>query len=280
MGAVVFFTGVFVVRSEAERQAGTAMMNEGLEVSRRLCDEGLIAEVLATLSLAAEWTGDRVGAVRCAEEALEIGRSLADDRLIGNAAGALGLAATGQGKKKQLLTEALTYQRRAGDLSRCCWWLVNLAALELADENSQTAAELLEEDLAICGELDLPVDLRTACCALADTTLFEGSFEEAAIWLRRVVVSYRRLGQQDAAVADFPNVICCVARLGNPGTPPGWWACTTQWCRGMFPWSTRSPRRTPLRTCNSFAKSGLNRLSRSSARLSVMTTSSCSAVPG
>ncbi len=28
---------------------------------------------------------------------------------------------------------------------------------------------------------------------------------------------YRRVGRQDSAVADFPNVVCCVARLGNPG---------------------------------------------------------------
>ena len=56
-----------------------------------------------------------------------------------------------------------------------------------------------------------------ACCVLADTTLFEGRFEEAAIWLRKALVLYRRLARQDSAVADFPNVVCCVARLGNPG---------------------------------------------------------------
>ena len=61
------------------------------------------------------------------------------------------------------------------------------------------------------------MDMQAACCALVDTTLFEGRFEEAAIWLRKALVSYRRLGQQDSAVADFPNVVCCVAGLGNPG---------------------------------------------------------------
>ena len=193
------------------------MMKEGLEMSRRLGDEGLIAEVLTNLSQAAEWMGDRVGAVRYAEEALEIGRSLGDDRLIGIALGALGLAVSERAKKKGLLTQALAHLRRAGDLSDYCWWLINLAALELADENSQAAAELLEEDFAICQELDLPMDLALACCVLADITLFEGRFEEAAIWLREALVLYRRLGRQDSAVADFPNVVCCVARLGNLG---------------------------------------------------------------
>ncbi len=161
------------------------MMKEGLEMSRRLGDEGLIAEVLASLSQAAELMGDRVGALRHAEEALEIGRSLSDDRLIGNAVGALGLAVQGPAKKKRLLTQAVARLRRAGDLSGCSWWLINLAALELANENSQAAAELLEEDLAICRELHLPVELPLVCCLLADVTLFEGRFEEAAIWLRR-----------------------------------------------------------------------------------------------
>ena len=96
----LFYTGVVLVRSEAAAQAGTAMMKEGLEMSRRLGDEGLIAEVLANLSQAAEWMGDRVEAVRYAEEALEIGRSLGDDRLIGIALGALGLAVSERAKKK------------------------------------------------------------------------------------------------------------------------------------------------------------------------------------
>ena len=47
---------------------------------------------------------------------------------------------------------------------------INLAALKLGDENSQTAAALPEEDLAICQKLDLPVDLTLACCVLADIT--------------------------------------------------------------------------------------------------------------
>ena len=47
--------------------------------------------------------------------------------------------------------------------------------------------------------------------------LFEGRFEEAAGWLRKALVPYRRQGLPDSAVADFPNVVCCVARLGNPG---------------------------------------------------------------
>ena len=161
--------------------------------------------------------GDRVEAVRYAEEALEIGRSLGDDRLIGNALGSLGLAVPERAKKKRLLTQAVAHLRRAGDLSGCCWWLINLAALELADENSQAAAELLEEDLAICRGARPAYGPGTACCVLADITLFEGRFEEAAIWLRKALVLYRRLGRQDSAVADFPNVVCCVARLGNPG---------------------------------------------------------------
>ena len=164
--------------------------------------------------------GDHAEAVRYAEEALEIGRSLGDDRLIGIALGSLGLAVSGRAKKKRLLTQAVAHLRRAGDVADCCWWLINLAALELADENSEAAAELLEEDLAICEELDMPRDLTPACCVLADTTLFEGRFEEAAVWLRRALVLYRRLGRQEA-VPDFPNVVCCVARLGNPATPPG-----------------------------------------------------------
>jgi predicted ATPase len=205
-------------RSEAAMQAGTVMMEEGLEMSRWARDERLMAEVLVNLSQAALFRGDGVEAVRYAEEALEIGRSLADDRLIGNALGSLGSAVGEEARKKPLLSEAVAHLRRAGDLvGWFCWWLINLAALELADENPRAAEELLEEDLAISEELDLRLDLYTAYCVLADITLFESRFEEAAIWLRRALNGYRRLFRQGSAVADFPNVVCCVARLGNPG---------------------------------------------------------------
>ena len=219
LGSRVFSTG-FDQRtygSEAAMQAGIVMMEEGLEMSRRARDVRLTAEVLVNLSQAAQFRGDGVEAVRYAEEALEIGRSLVNDRLIGNALGSLGSAVGQRAKKKRLLSEAVAHLRRAGDLVGCCWWLINLAALELADENSQAAAELLEDDLAISEELNLRLDLDTACCVLADVTLFEGRFEEAAIWLRRALISYRRLARQGSAVADFPNVVCCVARLGYPG---------------------------------------------------------------
>ncbi len=196
-------------------------MKEGLEMSRRLGYEGLTAEVLANLSWAAEYMGGQVEAVAYAEEALKMGRSLGDDRLIGNAAGVLGLAVLGRTEKKQLLTQAVAHLRRAGDLAGCCWWLINLAALELADENSQAAAELVKDELAISQELDLPLELRTACCVLADIALFEDRFEDAAIWLREALVLYCRLGQQDSAVADFPNLVCCLARRGTRATRPG-----------------------------------------------------------
>ena len=174
----------------------------------------------------------------------------------------------------------MAHLRRAGDLADCCWWLINLAALELADENSQAAAELLEEDLAICEELDLPVELVPACCVLADTTLFEGRFEEAAIWLRRALVLYRRLGRQDSAVADFPNVVCCVARLGNPGDAARLTGAYNAMLSRHVPLEYSFTAENPLRTWNSYDKRGWSRLSCTCARLSVMTTSSCLAVPG
>ncbi len=217
VGCQVFYTGFSLVRSEAWSQAGTAMMKEGLEMSRRLGDEGLAAEVLANLSQAAEWTGDRVGAVRYAQEALETGRSLGDHRLIGNALGALGLAVPGRAEKKRLLAQAVAHQRRAGDLSGCSWWLINLAVLELADENSQAAAELLEEDLAICRELDLPVDLTMACRVLADITLFEGRFEEAANWLREALILYAPPGPTGLGCCRLSQCGLLRGTGGKPG---------------------------------------------------------------
>ena len=163
--------------------------------------------------------GDRVEAVRYAEEALEIGRSLGDDRLIGNALGFLGLAVvSGRAKKKRLLTEAVAHLRRAGDLCRLL-----LVAHQPGCHSSWPMRT--RKRPPNCSRRTLPsarsstclVELVPACCVLADTTLFEGRFEDAAGWLRRALVFYRRQGLQDSAVADFPNVVCCVARLGNPG---------------------------------------------------------------
>ena len=101
--------------------------------------------------------GDRVEAVRYAEEALEIGRSLGDDRLIGNAARVSGLGRSETGQKKRLLTEAVAHLRRAGRPCRTAaggssTWLLSSWPMR----TREAAAELLEEDLAICEELDLP----------------------------------------------------------------------------------------------------------------------------
>ncbi len=218
VGVQVFCTGVFLVRSEASRQTGTAMMKEGLDMARRLGDEGLIAEVLASLSRAAAFMGDRVEAVRYAKEALEIGRSLGDDRLIGNAVGALGLAVPRRAKKKQLLdpgagpppASRVTFRAAAGGSST---WLHSSSPMRTRMQPPN------------CSRRTLP-SARTSTClwtwhwlaaSWRTSALFEGRFEEAAIWLRKALVFYRRLGRQDSAVADFPNVVCCVARLGNPG---------------------------------------------------------------
>ena len=201
---------------------GKAMVQEGLEIARRLGDQALLADILAGLSGVEET--DRAQAVRYAEEALEIGRSLGDDRLIGNALGALGGAVAERAEKKRLFTEAVAHMRRAGDLVDCSWKLILLSALELADNNPEAAADLLEGDLAIWEEVEASGSaaesrywprLLPVWCVLADTRLFEGRFAEAAVWLRRALMLDRRLGRR--VVGDMPNVICCVARLGDPG---------------------------------------------------------------
>jgi hypothetical protein len=102
-----------------------------------------MGEVLASLSRTAEWMGDRVRAARYAEEALEIRCSPGDDRLMGNAAGCAERGRSGTSPGKALLTQALAHQRRAGDVLGYCWWLINLAAFQLAGRSSQAAPELL-----------------------------------------------------------------------------------------------------------------------------------------
>ena len=202
---------------------GKAMVQEGLEIARRLGERALLAEVLADLSLVEELR-DRAEALQLAEEALEIGRTLGDDRLIGKALGALGGAVADRAEKKRLFAEAVAHLRRAGDLVDCSGWIISLAALELADKNPEAAAELLEKDLAIWEEVEASGSaadsrywprLLPVWCVLADTRLLEGRFEEAAVWLRRALMLDRRLGRR--AIADIPNAICCVARLGDLG---------------------------------------------------------------
>ena len=175
--------------SEAAMQAGTAMMEEGLEMCRRVRDERLTAEVLVNLSRAAQ---DGEMASKPYATPRRRSRSAVAWLMTGSSAMPSGLwaAPSANGQKKRLLTEAVAHLRRTGDLVKWCGvWLINLAALELADENSQAAAELLEEALAISEGLNLPLELLTACCVLADITMFESRFDEAAIWLRRALIS-------------------------------------------------------------------------------------------
>ena len=67
----------------------------------------------------------------------------------------------------------------------------------------------------------MPRELLSACCVLADTTLFEGRFEEAAIWLRRALVLYRRLGRQHRPSQTFPMWSAAWPGWGTRATPPG-----------------------------------------------------------
>src|SRR5262249_9519936 len=129
--------------------------------------------------------------------------------------GFLGLATSGRGEKKRLLTEAVAHLRRAGDFVDCCFFLIELAAFALADENSLAALGLLEENIAICEDLDLPMDLAAAFSVLVDATMCEGRFEEATVWLQKSLRINLRQYPQDSAAGEFPNVVCCVARLGD-----------------------------------------------------------------
>ncbi len=212
-------TGVYLVDTlgwepDAGVQAGRAMMHEGLEMSRRLGDRGLTAEVLGGMSWHAEFTGDAARAAKYAEESLEIGRSLGDDRLIGNAFGYLASAVVEPARKRPLFTQSVAHLRRAGDRVGCCWRLLQLAILDLADGNFGPAAELIEQSRAICEDVGSVLDLLAAWSVLADTRLFQGRFAETATWERSVLMLFRRVGRY--AIGNFATVISCVARLGNP----------------------------------------------------------------
>ena len=165
-------------------------------------------------------------------------------------------------RKKRLFTGAVAHMRRAGDLVDCSWKLILLSALELADNNPEAAADLLEGDLAIWEEVEAsgsPRELAAAWCVLADTRLFEGRFVEAAVWLRRALIS--TVAWAGRAVGDMPNVICCVARLGNPGDAARLTGAFNTMLSWHVPWSTPTRRRTPLPTCTSCAERGCSRLS-------------------
>lgn len=112
-----------------------------------------------------------------------------------------------------MFTESVALFRRAGDLQNCCRCFIQLAALDLADENFEAAAVVLEEDLAICEDLEAPLELIVAWMELGETRMFQGRFEEAATWLRVALASCRRLGRRPQHA--FPNLMYCVAQMGN-----------------------------------------------------------------
>ena len=198
--------------TEEAQHAAKDMMQQGLEMARQLGDEAMMSAVLADLASAEEFIGDPVKGVRYAEEALEIARRLNSDWLLGHALGNLALAVPEGAKKKPLFTESIALMRRTGDLLNCCWCYCELASLEVADENWEAAIALLEEDLVICEELG-GSEFFPAWFLLGETRMLQGRFEEAAAWLRRSMIFRRRLGERPDDA--FPNLICCIARLGH-----------------------------------------------------------------
>ena len=135
--------------SEAERREGLALLQKGIELSRRLPDQALTAWATNALAWVAESLGDHAKAARSADEAIERARKLGDDRLIGLGLGSLGIVASAPSQKRVLWQEAVAHLRRAGDLALCTVCLASLALLELEEEQFRAAADLLEEAIAL-----------------------------------------------------------------------------------------------------------------------------------
>jgi non-specific serine/threonine protein kinase len=134
-----------VARFQGNYPRATALLEEGLALSREVGDKLLIATALGTLGFLARFQGDFRRATTVLEESLGLSRELGHKLLIATALGHLGLTALYQGdyaRAARLLEEGLALSRELGDKEGTALGMEELAAVACAQERPELAARL------------------------------------------------------------------------------------------------------------------------------------------
>ena len=183
--------------AQADDEAATALLEDALELFRRLGRRRDEVFALSELGLAAARAGDLAAANSHCEAALAVARELDDQRAISGAlTQSASVAAAGGDHERARLhhEEALEIRRRLGDPLLIANALNNLGVAALAAGDLERAEEALGETLEIAREIDDAIHTAGALCGLGQTAALRDETGRAADLLTESLDLYARLG--------------------------------------------------------------------------------------
>ncbi len=202
---------------QGDHAASRALLEESVELSRRLEDGGALAWSLGALSRVAQRLGDPAARTMCVE-CVVLARRAGDPHALARALAFLGAAVgrTDPALARTLLAESLAYCRRSGDAWFTAVALNALAGVELYAGDPATARPLYTEALDLRRATG---DRLGAACQLHNlghAALLAGDPHRAASCFREGLALSRAVGDRHGLAWALWGLAEATAALGRP----------------------------------------------------------------
>jgi predicted ATPase/DNA-binding CsgD family transcriptional regulator len=214
---VLWATGIITGRLGDAIRA-TSLLEESLEVWRRVGDKKRIATVLSALGVAAQRAGDYAQATARFEEGLPLLREVGEKQWTAIVLSSLGLIALYQGnhqRARTLCEESLALFRDSGDTRGIASVLTNLGMMRLEQGDDAQAARLLEESLSLRHEMGDKGGSAHTLAMLGRMALSQYQYQQAAIHYKDSLALCRDLGEKEGIALALEGLAGIAAALGQ-----------------------------------------------------------------
>jgi len=214
---VLWATGIITGRLGDAIRA-TSLLEESLEVWRRVGDKKRIATVLSALGVAAQRQGDYEQATARFEEGLPLLREVGEKQWTAIVLSSLGLIALYQGnhqRARTLCEESLALFRDSGDTRGIASVLTNLGMMRLEEGDDAQAARLCEESLALRREMGDKGGSAHTLVILGRVALSQYQYQQADTYYKESLVLCRDLGEKEGIALALEGLAGIAAALGQ-----------------------------------------------------------------
>lgn len=196
----------------------TRLLEESLEVWRKVGDKKRIATTLSTLGVAAQRQGDYEQATARFEEALPLLREVGEKQWIAIALSSLGLVALYQGnyqRARAWCEESLEVFRDSGDRRGIASVLTNLGMMCLEQGDEAQAARLCEESLSLRREMSDKGGSAHTLAVLGRVALSGQQYHQAALHYQESLALCQDLGEKEGIALALEGLAARAAAVGQ-----------------------------------------------------------------
>jgi predicted ATPase/class 3 adenylate cyclase len=193
----------------AELAAARNYSERALAVAEAVGDKLAAAHALGNLADFSYIAGDMPAGRHFAKQGVAIARELGNIQLLGEHLMALSSTAPSAAERSDLLAEALTCTREAGDSLLMATELNTTFGLAMHAERMEEANAALEEALAVTESIGGELILYYMRANMSLLRLIQGRYAEAASLVRGCLLASRRLGP-DVATGELIFAAACV----------------------------------------------------------------------